>query len=29
TANLQGNLILVGQGGVRVTSPTGAETTQQ
>jgi len=29
TTNLQGNLILVGQGGVRVTSPTGAETTQQ
>ncbi len=29
TSNLQGNLILVGQGGVRVTSPTGAETTQQ
>ena len=28
-AGKQGNLILVGQGGVRVTSPTGAETTQQ
>ncbi len=29
TANAQGNLILVGQGGVRLTSPTGAESTQQ
>ena len=28
-ANAQGNLILVGQGGVRLTSPTGAESTQQ
>lgn len=29
TGNPQGNLILVGQGGVRIASPTGAETTQQ
>lgn len=29
TANEHGNLILVGQGGVRVTSPTGTDTTQQ
>lgn len=29
TADAQGNLILVGQGGVRVSSPTGAESTQQ
>ena len=29
TANQQGNLVLVGQGGVRVTSPTGLEMPQQ